>query len=192
MKKLPPIFFKIILFIFLLALLGWIFYINNRHENVLEVSLQLQASRDSLAKVNQKKKPDTTVITTEKKIDKEKIQIYTFHEGLAMASYKNKFGFVNKRKQVVAHFQYDAVEDFSEGMAGVSINSLWGFIDRKGIIAIPLKYDYVSYFSEGVAGFKIGEIWGFMDKKWQGNNCAKVRNYPAFQKRESTSKHKET
>ncbi len=90
-----------------------------------------------------------------KKIDREKIQIYVFHEGLAMASYKNKFGFVNKRKQVIAHFQYDAVEDFSEGMAGFKIGEIWGFMDKNGKEIIAPKYETIQHFKKGKAQVSI-------------------------------------
>ena len=153
-----------ILLLLLFLLTFFIIYLNSDHENVLEESLALHKTRDSLSKI----KIDTALIELSveppNKDKKEKGVIFEYKEGFAKAQYKGKFGFVNKQKVPITEFKYDLVDDFSEGLAAVCIDYKWGFINTRGKEIIELKYNYVMHFSEGIAGYKDGEKWGFINK----------------------------
>jgi uncharacterized caspase-like protein len=96
-----------------------------------------------------------------------------FSEGLAKASLKGKYGFIDKTGKEVITPKYDVVESFSEGLAKVRIREIeekYGFIDRNGNEIVPLKYDGAVSFSEGLAMVRMGEFrnsnwkYGFIDK----------------------------
>jgi hypothetical protein len=79
-----------------------------------------------------------------------------FHEGLAWARKRNKYGFIDKNEKLVIPFEYYEVDDFSEGLAPVMVK-LWqgdykyGFIDKKGIMVISPKFEKAFKFSNGLA-----------------------------------------
>ena len=89
-----------------------------------------------------------------------------------------RFGFVDKKGQVVIKPEFFAAEDFSEGLAAVRIEesatSKYAFIDKVGAIVIPPQFDQAYSFSEGLAavetgfraegGKKVAGKWGFIDK----------------------------
>jgi hypothetical protein len=81
-------------------------------------------------------------------------------------SESGKFGFINKKGEVVIKPVYDQAENFSEGLAAVNIGlemghyfysfiavkeGQWGFINEKGEVVIPIIYHSVTAFSEGLA-----------------------------------------
>jgi hypothetical protein len=73
-----------------------------------------------------------------------------FSEGLAaMTNSKERFGFINKKGEVVIDFQYDEVSHFVDGLARVNILAKWGFIDKNNNLVIPANYDYAFDFVEG-------------------------------------------
>lgn len=93
-----------------------------------------------------------------------------FSEGLAsfynhIGNQETKYGFVNKKGEVVIKPQFDEVGDFSEGLARVMINYKWGYINKKGQIVIKPQFEEAKDFSEGLApaGLKYN-AYGFIDK----------------------------
>ena len=84
-----------------------------------------------------------------------------FHDGLAavMREDRNgdvKWGFIDKKGNVVIPFVYEGAGAFSEGLAAVrreDRNGDWksGFIDKKGNEVIPFVYNEAYVFSEGLA-----------------------------------------
>ena len=83
----------------------------------------------------------------------------------------NKYGYVNRKGQVVLNFKYDTANHFSDRMALVSINGEYGFIESNGFRKIGFNdnnYSLFKDFSEGVAPFKTPKgLWGYLDKKGQ-------------------------
>ena len=106
-----------------------------------------------------------------------------FREGLAKVKTSDgKWGFINKKGEVIIKPKYDYVANFNEGLAYVSINEYdrdsikkinkGGFINQKGeeVIKFKDKISYVSYFSDGVVAYSDDESfeeWGCMDKSGQ-------------------------
>ena len=79
----------------------------------------------------------------------------------------DKWGFIDKRGNVVVPFKYDWVDKFSEGLACVELNGKYGCIDKQGNVVVPIKYDKVDDFSENVIVVGLNGKYGCIDK--QGN-----------------------
>ncbi|MCL2772366.1 MAG: WG repeat-containing protein [Oscillospiraceae bacterium] len=87
--------------------------------------------------------------------------------GLAAASKDGKWGFINKKGEVVIPLVYDTARNFSDGLAAVGMiddtnatllptwrNSWYykyGYIDTTGKLVIPMIYNSAYDFSEGAA-----------------------------------------
>jgi WG repeat protein len=84
-----------------------------------------------------------------------------FHDGLALVRKNDKYGFIDKKGEVVIAPQYDDAGGFSEGLAPVQINDKSMYIDKTGKQAISQNYDFTSGFSEGLAAVKIDDVWGY-------------------------------
>ena len=73
-----------------------------------------------------------------------------FSEGLAsMSNLDDKFGFIDKKGQVVIPFQFDEVTRFVDGLARVNILGKWGFINPQGKLEIKADYHFSFDFVEG-------------------------------------------
>ena len=95
-----------------------------------------------------------------------------FQEGLApfyILNDKNeaKWGFVDKKGDVVINPQFTYVRYFNNGLAAVANDKdKWGFINKEGTYVINPQFDNVGDFHDaGIAPFKSGEKWGYIDKK---------------------------
>lgn len=77
----------------------------------------------------------------------------------------DKWGFVDKNRNVVIPIKYANVSPFSEGLAAVTEKGYgYGFIDKNGLQVIPCKYSYAFNFSEGLARVNFNGKYGFIDK----------------------------
>jgi hypothetical protein len=90
---------------------------------------------------------------------------YSFSEGMAFVSYKNKWGAINSTGKLVIPFKYDSHDDFSEGLAAISLNGKWGFVNKQGTIVVPTKYESVEKFKEGLACVQINGKYGAINKQ---------------------------
>jgi len=95
--------------------------------------------------------------------------VQDFSNGLAMVrigEYPNeyKYGFINKKGELVVDLLYDDARSFSEGLALVNIGGLgignWGFINKKGKVVIEFDYFLGKSFSEGLAGMLLSKLNG--------------------------------
>lgn len=66
---------------------------------------------------------------------------------IAFADEKGRWGFVNKKGNIVIKPQFSEAKSFSNGMAAVSNGKAWGFIDRAGELVIDYQFDDAGYFS---------------------------------------------
>ncbi|MBR5687645.1 MAG: WG repeat-containing protein [Prevotella sp.] len=87
----------------------------------------------------------------------------TFHDGLAPALIKGKWGYVNKDGQWVVKPKYDKAYDFSEGMAWVIQNNRSGYIDKEGNEVVPLIYESGGFFVDGLAAVRLNGKVGFVN-----------------------------
>jgi len=85
---------------------------------------------------------------------------------------QGKWGFIDRRAEMVIQPQYDSVLDFSEGLAVAGIDGTDVYIDQTGEVVMRPPFDRLSRFSEGLAcvGKRVKEgplttnKWGFIDK----------------------------
>lgn len=80
-----------------------------------------------------------------------------FHEGLAYFEKDGKFGYVDKKGNIVIKPQFQFAFDFSEGLAMV-INDEYkcGFINKEGKVVIDFKYDPLDINFVEKGGFREG------------------------------------
>ncbi|HEC1767638.1 WG repeat-containing protein [Campylobacter lari] len=124
--------------------------------------------KGNIIKINFPYKIDEN-ITTQTKFK----NIKKYKENLTTICLKDKWGFIDKKRNLIIDAKYDNAYDFKEGLARVELNGKWGFIDKKGEIAIDTKYNKTKDFFQGMAAVEIDNKWGFIDKK--GNLVIKAK-----------------
>ena len=82
--------------------------------------------------------------------------IDTFYEGLAVVALNEKYGFINKKSDIIIPIKYDLATHFNNGYAIVKFGNKYGAIDKKGNEIIkPNYYDYMTNFDiNGIARVK--------------------------------------
>jgi hypothetical protein len=85
-----------------------------------------------------------------------------------------KYGYLNKKGEVVIPVSFDGALIFRDGLAAVQSEGKWGFIDKQGALAIPARYEAAHDFAAGLARVKLQGKWGFIDKQ------GKLVGQPAF------------
>jgi hypothetical protein len=108
----------------------------------------------------------SNILTNTKESDHIKIKprfdwVGPFKEGLAAVRIGlNKYGFINKRGDIVINPQFDYALDFQEGVAAIAIKKnekrKWGFVDKNGKLIIKPQFDFVFSFKEGLAVVQFG------------------------------------
>ncbi len=109
-----------------------------------------------------------------------------FYEGLAGAEVNRKYGFINKKGELVIAAKYDSIRNFSSGLAAVKIGDKWGYIDKTGKLVIPTQFlQEPADFVEDVAQVQVENKIGFIDKTgkllftvtYPGANSLQVNNF---------------
>ncbi len=111
-------------------------------------------------------------------LDSAYINCGDFHEGLAFYQSNNgKYGFINRRGEIVVAPQYDTAGNFNNGAALVKIKTsldqvnmkltggLVGYIGTDGKYIAPAIYEYGSEFSSGLALVKLKGKYGFINSE---------------------------
>lgn len=108
-------------------------------------------------------------VLTKEEFEKKKNKLFNEEMDKPVKNEFNKYGFLNRKGEIIIDFQYDRAFDFSEGLALVfnkgDQQDFYGFIDENGNIVIPLKYEYAESFSEGLALVRLNRKFGFINKK---------------------------
>ena len=78
-----------------------------------------------------------------------------------------KYGFMDKKGNIVITPQFRDAENFFDGLAAVcNEDEQWGFIDKKGKMVINYQFEHVYGFTDGLAACcSSDDKWGFIDKK---------------------------
>lgn len=90
------------------------------------------------------------------KLDLEVEAISDFSEELAKIKKNGKWGYIDKKGNIVIDCIYDDAKDFSEGLAVVKKDGKCGYINNKGEVVIDFKYDLADSFSFGYGVGYIG------------------------------------
>ena len=77
----------------------------------------------------------------------------SFHEGLAVVKYKNKYGFIDTLGRMVIPAKYDNLLPFINGFSHVTISGYNGIIDKNGKDLIPPIYKQLWFIKEGLIRF---------------------------------------
>lgn len=104
-------------------------------------------------------------------------QINDFSEGLASAKKDGKWGYIDKKGNVVIDFIYEKANDFSEGLASVEKDGKAGYINAKGEVVVDFVYRSTYTFSNGYGVIRDGTYYGVIDK--QGNTIIEPNKYMA-------------
>lgn len=119
-------------------------------------------------------------IEHEAKESGESIIYKSFSEGLVVVLRNDKYGYMNKMRDLVIPYQYEYADEFKEGLAIVRMNGRYGAIDSLGKTIIPIKFkQWIRPYSEGLAIYAENNHWndglqyGFINK--EGNTVIKPR-----------------
>lgn len=83
---------------------------------------------------------------------------------MAEVKQNGKWGFIDRKGNVVITPQFDSTDKFSGGLACVSLNGKHGLINKTGKFVIPAEYDMIEVTSEDLVSFKKDGKYGYMDK----------------------------
>lgn len=83
---------------------------------------------------------------------------------MAEVKQNGKWGFIDRKGNVVITPQFDSTDKFSGGIACVSLNGKQGLINNTGKFVIPAEYDMIEVTSEDLVSFKKDGKYGYMDK----------------------------
>lgn len=87
-----------------------------------------------------------------------------FNEGLARFQSGGRWGYMDKKFQVVVPPTYEGARDFTSGSAAVKLNGKWGYINRKYAVAVPFIYDQADDFDEALAMVTLDGKKGFIGR----------------------------
>ncbi|MFI4862016.1 MAG: WG repeat-containing protein [Phycisphaerales bacterium JB063] len=78
-----------------------------------------------------------------------------------------RYGFINRKGDVVIPVGFELAQDFGEGLAGVRYATAegWGFIDRRGHRQISPRFEAVGRFAQGLCPAKLHGEWGYIDRE---------------------------
>jgi hypothetical protein len=108
--------------------------------------------------VNEKGEESSVMFSAFEKYD----GVGSFHDGLCVVAFQNKFGFINTKMQKVIPLNYDGVSNFFEGHALVKINNKCGAIDTLGNVIISIDYEEIKELGSGnIKAIKIGKEFYF-------------------------------
>jgi hypothetical protein len=86
-----------------------------------------------------------------------------FSEGLAaVQDDSGKFGFIDRRGNLVIPPQFDFALSFAEGLAPVLVGDKVGYVDRTGRMVIEPQFDSAFDFSEGLAPVQVDGKVGYI------------------------------
>jgi hypothetical protein len=115
-------------------------------------------------------------------------EIHNYKNGLAAVRKNGKYGFINKKGELIINNDFDAVGKYNENCIAVGkyeelpdTNYLrWYFIDKTGKKTIEKIFTDVHDFSEEYAAVSTNGKWGWIDKKGKfifGNDFQECKSF---------------
>ena len=86
-----------------------------------------------------------------------------FSEGLAQVKRGGKWGFIDRRGEVVVPCVWDEAQAFADALAAVRRGEKWGFVNARGELALPRVWEVAFSFDGGIAKVRRGGKWGLID-----------------------------
>ena len=90
---------------------------------------------------------------------------FSFQDQYIKAKIKDKWGYIDRKGDIIIPIEYDDIGEFSENVVSVCKNRKWGFRDNKNKSITPMRYDDAAFFSEGLAAVEKNDKWGYVNKK---------------------------
>lgn len=144
-------------------------YIDEIHKRVINVPSSIP-KRNVPKTEKQKENNIDKVILKDKKLPATEKLNYTYQSAYSETEFQllkknDKWGYIDKDKNVIIDFSFDDAFPFSEGLACVLIEGKKGFINRYGEVVINPIYDSATFFESGKSEVKIGDEKFFINLK---------------------------
>ena len=120
-------------------------------------------------------------------------ELGSFVDNMAAVRKGFKWGFINRKFEVVIEPQFEAVRSFYGGLAAVKVKGKWGYVNKEGELSISPIYDEAYDFEEVLAMVKRDGLFGFIDRDGRSAlelqftnvepyyyDMARVSQYPNF------------
>ncbi len=102
-------------------------------------------------------------------------EIGNVYEGLLIAKFKDKFGFIEPSGKIVVPTIYSDANHFQEGLAVVkNEEQQYGYVDMEGNVVLPLHYRVANSFENGIALVNYKDEYQLIDK--DGNVIVSVKS----------------
>lgn len=94
-------------------------------------------------------------------------------QDLYLFSQNGKFGFCNKKKQIIIPCQFDQAQEFDKNFAIVENNQLSGIINKEGIFVVPPNYYDIDFRSQYFEDSIVNEVYTLT----QNNGDNRIQTY---------------
>jgi len=111
------------------------------------------------------------------KLDLEVEELREFSEGLVAVKINGKWGYMDKKGNIVIDCLYESAGEFSEGLVAVQKDGKYGYINNNGDVVVDFKYRTANSFEFGYAVIRSGTYYGVIDK--EGNEIIVPNKYMA-------------
>lgn len=147
-------------------------YINKKGEYVLELDERKFAYPffEGLSQISDSEKFQFGYIDTNGRIviPFEYDEAQMFSEGLAAVNIDGKFGFINRKNEMLIKPKWEFAMDFQGGVCFVGVphqgyQPLWGLINNAGTLLVNFQYLEVKQFNEGIAVVRDSLGYWFID-----------------------------
>lgn len=86
-----------------------------------------------------------------------------FHDGLAFIQINNRYGFIDKKGNMIISPRFDSLYASTGLPMPVKIGDKWGYVGKTGIVIEP-QFDKAYDFSNGIASVKMENKWCYINK----------------------------
>jgi len=113
------------------------------------------------------------------KLDLEVEELREFSEGLVAVKINGKWGYMDKKGNIVIDCLYESAGEFSEGLVAVQKDGKYGYINNNGDVVVDFKYRTANSFEFGYAVIRSGTYYGVIDKEGNEITLLDILKTPA-------------